>query len=226
MRHFGAFGRKRLVVIGQGGFRVQTQVELVAPAEIEAGAAQRVVAQLGGRVALGQVSRVGGEFVGNDADFHVVPIGQAEMFLGRDVAEHRAAEPSDHGGANAAGDMIVTGGDVGGERPQRVEGGFAAFFQLLFHVHLDLVHRHVAGAFDHHLAIMFPGDLGEFAQGFEFGKLGAIVRVRNGAGAQAVTQREAHIIGSHDLADLAEVGVEEVFLVVRQAPFRHDRAAA
>jgi hypothetical protein len=39
------------------------------------------------------------------------------------------------------------------ERPQGVEGRLAAGGQLLVHILLDLVHRHMAGAFDHHLHV-------------------------------------------------------------------------
>ena len=61
------------------------------------------------------------------------------MFLGRDVAEHRAAVPTDH----AAGDVVVAGRDVGGERPERVERRFVTPLELLGHVFLDHVHGHV-----------------------------------------------------------------------------------
>ena len=36
------------------------------------------------------------------------------MFLWSDIAEHRAAIPADHGGPDAASDVIVAGGDIGG----------------------------------------------------------------------------------------------------------------
>ena len=45
-------------------------------------------------------------------------------------------------------------------------------------------------------------------------------------GPQAVAERERHVVGAHDFADLAEARVEEVLLVVREAPLRHDRSAA
>ncbi len=126
---------------------------------------------------------MGGDLVGDDADFHIVAVGQAEMFLRRDVAEHGRAEPADHRGANAGGDVVIAGGDVRGERPEGVEGGFAADLQLLLHVDLDLVHRHVAGAFDHDLAALVPCDFRELAQGVEFGELRGVVGVGDGAGA-------------------------------------------
>ena len=52
-------------------------------------------------MALGQIGGVRGDFVGDDAVFHVLLVRQAEMFLGRDVAKHRAAVPADHRRADA-----------------------------------------------------------------------------------------------------------------------------
>jgi hypothetical protein len=84
----------------------------------------------------------------------------------------------------------------------------------------------MAGAFDHHLHVVLPGDLGQFAEGLQFAELGFVVGVVDRAGAQAVAEREGDVVGLHDFADLLEVRVEEAFLVVRQAPLGHDRAAA
>jgi len=53
--HLGAFLGQGLVVEFPGLVRVQAQVELVFPAEFEAGLAQGVVPDLGAGVALGQV---------------------------------------------------------------------------------------------------------------------------------------------------------------------------
>ena len=84
----------------------------------------------------------------------------------------------------------------------------------------------MAGAFDHHLHVVALRDLVEFAQRFQFGELRRVVGVGNRAGAQAVAQRERHVILLQKLADLLEMRVEEIFLVMRQAPFGQDRAAA
>ena len=73
---------------------------------------------------------------------------------------------------------------------------------------------------------VLPGDLGQLAQGLQLGELGRVVGVGDAAGAQAVAQREGDVVGPHDLADVVEVLVEEVLLVVGQAPLGHDRAAA
>ncbi len=84
----------------------------------------------------------------------------------------------------------------------------------------------MARPFDHHLAAVLPGDLGQLAQGLQLGELGAVVGVGEAAGAQAVAQREGDVIGAADVADLLEMLVEEALLVMRQAPLGHDRTAA
>src|SRR6187551_1743327 len=47
VRGLGAFRREGLVVVLLGGVGIEAEVELVAPAELEAGFRQRVVAHLG-----------------------------------------------------------------------------------------------------------------------------------------------------------------------------------
>src|SRR3546814_6426597 len=84
--------------------------------------------------------------------------------------------------------MVVARRDIGCEWPERVEGRLAARLQLLGHILLDLVHRHVAGAFDHHLDVLCPGALGQLAQRVEFGELRFVIGVGNTAGAQAVAE--------------------------------------
>ena len=177
-------------------------------------------------MSLGQIAGVGGDLVGDHAGAHVVTIGQAEVFFRRDVAEHRTAVPADDGGANAAGDVVVAGGDVGRERPERVERSLVAPFELFLHVLRDHVHGHVAGAFVHDLHAARPGAFGEFALGFEFAELGFVVGVGDGAGAQAVTDGERHVVGGHDVADVVPVRVEEILFVMRETPLRHDRTTA
>ena len=121
--------------------------------------------------------------------------------------------------------MVVPGGHVHGQGPERVEGGALAHLLLEVDVLLDLVHRDVPGALDHDLDVVAPGHLGELAQGAQLGELGLVVGVGDGAGAEAVPQREGNVVGGHDLAQLLEVGVEEVLLVVGQAPGGEDAAA-
>jgi hypothetical protein len=125
---------------------------------------------------------VGGDLVGDDALLHVFLVGQAEVLLRRDVAEHRSAVPADHGRADRAGDVVVAGREVGHQRAQRVERRLVAELLLLLHLELDLVHRDVARAFDHHLHVVIPGDARQFAQRFQFGELGLVAGVGQRAG--------------------------------------------
>ena len=74
---------------------------------------------------------VGGELVGDEADLDLILVRRVEVLLGRDVAEHGATIPIDHGGADTAGDVVIAGGDVGGEWAEGVERRFVAPFELL-----------------------------------------------------------------------------------------------
>ena len=177
-------------------------------------------------MALGEIGGVGGELVGDDTFLDVVLVRQPQVFLGRHVAEHGRAVPADHRRADAAGDVVVARRDVGGQRPQGVERGFLAVFELQVHVLLDQVHRHVARPFDDGLHVVLPGDLGEFAQRLQFAQLRFVIGVVDRARTQAVAEAEGDVVGLHDVADFLEVGVEEAFLVVCQAPLGHDRTAA
>ena len=128
-------------------------------------------------MALGQIRGMCGDAIGDHAGLHIVAIGKAQMLLGRDIAEHGAAEPADHRRPDGRGDMVIARRHIGGQRPQGIERRLVASRQLAVHIFLDLVHRHMAGAFDHHLHIMLLRDLVEFAQCFQFSELGRIVGV-------------------------------------------------
>ena len=78
-----------------------------------------------------------------------------------------------------AGDVIVAGRDVGGERAERVERRFVAPLELFLHVLLDHVHGNMARAFVHHLHMLFPRALGQLALRVKFGELRFVIRVRD-----------------------------------------------
>ena len=84
----------------------------------------------------------------------------------------------------------------------------------------------MAWALVHDLAVHFPGQAGQLALGAQLGKLRLVVCVGNGAGAQAVAETEGDVVGAHDFAHLAEMGVKEILLVMGQAPLGQERAAA
>ena len=169
---------------------------------------------------------MGGNLVGDDALAHIVLVGQGEVLLRGDVAEHGRAEPADHGRADGGGDVVVGGRDVDGERSERVERRVVAPLLLEFHVLLDFVHRHVAGAFDEHLHVLLPGAEAEFAHHLQLAELGLVVGVVGAARTQPVADADRDIVLGEDVADLVPVGVEEVLFVVVAHPLGHDAAAA
>ena len=226
MGRLGSFLRQGLVVEFAGGDRIQTQVELILPTELEARLAQGVIAVLGTGMSLGQIRGVGGDLVRDDPILDVLLVGQAQVFFGRHVAQHRAAIPTNHRRSDAAGDVVIARGDVGRERTQGVEGGLMAPFQLLGHVLLDHVHGHMSGSLVHHLNAMLPGALGEFTLDLQLSELRVVVGIGNGARPQAVADAEADVVSGHDLANFIPVGVEEILAMMGQAPLGQDAAAA
>jgi len=111
VRGLGAVLRQGFVVELARGHGVEGEVELIFPAEFKARLGDGIVAVLRAGMTFGQVRRVRRDLVGDDAVFHVLLVRQAEVFLGRHVAEHRAAIPADHRRADAAGDAVVAGRD-------------------------------------------------------------------------------------------------------------------
>src|SRR5699024_8959830 len=128
--------------------------------ELETCLGQFVVPLLCPGVTLGDVRGVRGQFVGDHTRLDVVPVGQTQVLLRGDIAKHRGAVPTDLGGPDRRGDVVITGGHVGGERAEGVERGLPAEFLLQRHVLLDLVHGDMAGTFDHHLYVVGTGDVG------------------------------------------------------------------
>ena len=217
VRQLRAVLRQRLVVELARLVRIEAEVELVLPAELEARLRQRIVADLRAGWPLARSAAWAATLYAMMPSLTSVLFGKAEVLLRRHVAEHRGAVPADHRRADRAGDVVVAGRDVGGERPQRVERRLAAQPQLLLHVVLDQVHRHVAGPFDHRLHVVLPRDLRELAQRRELGHLRLVVRVVARARPQPVAERERDVVRLHDLADVLEMRVEEALAVVREA---------
>ena len=77
MRSFGTFGWKCFVVEINGSGRVESERELVAPAEFETGLRDGIVTFLRGRVTLGEVCGVGSDFIGDHSFTNIVAIGEA-----------------------------------------------------------------------------------------------------------------------------------------------------
>ena len=118
MRLLGIGMRQGQVMVGAGLVRVKGEIELILPAKLKAGLGQRVVAQLGAGVPLGQVCRMGSQLVGHHALTHVFLIRQAQVFLAGHIAEHGAASLGNDGTTQRPGDVVITGGNIGGQRPE------------------------------------------------------------------------------------------------------------
>jgi len=82
VRGFCAVGGKSFVVEFLRLVRIERQVELVVPAELEARLGECVVALLRARMAFGEVCGVRGDLVGDDALADVVAIGRPRCSLG------------------------------------------------------------------------------------------------------------------------------------------------
>ncbi len=213
-------------MLGLGRLGVEREAELLVPVEGVAGAAQGVVVVARAGTVSRHVGGVGGDLVRDDAGAHVVGVGEAEVLGGRDVAEHRGAVPTGQRRADGRGDVIVARRDVGGERPQHVEGRLEAGLLLDAHVHLDLVHRDVAGAFDHHLHVVLPCLLRQVTQHSQLGELRLVGRVGEAAGSQRVAQAEADVVLLENFAKLVEMREPRVFAAGGHHPLRHDCPAA
>ncbi len=150
------------------------------------------------------VRRMRGNLVGNDSGPHVILVGQAEVLFRRDIAEHGSSIPADHRSTDGRSDVIIPGGDVGDQRPERIERSFVTKLVFLFHLHLDLIQGNVAGALDHHLDVVLPGLFGQIPQRLQLGELRLVAGVGNATRAQAVAEREAYIVFREDLADILE----------------------
>ena len=94
VRGLCAFLRQRLVVEFSGRDGIEREIELIFPPEFKPRFGEGIVPILRAGMAFGEVGGVRGDLVGDDAVFHVLLVWQAEVFLGRDVAEHRAARAS------------------------------------------------------------------------------------------------------------------------------------
>src|SRR5262245_52032446 len=92
----GAFLRQRLVVKLARELRIERKVELVFPSKLKASLRERIVPVLRAGMTLRQIGRVSRNLVRDHAVLYVLLVGQPEMLLWRDVAQHRSAKPSDH----------------------------------------------------------------------------------------------------------------------------------
>mmetsp|Transcript_44052 Transcript_44052/g.82364 ORF Transcript_44052/g.82364 Transcript_44052/m.82364 type:complete len:541 (-) Transcript_44052:47-1669(-) len=177
-------------------------------------------------MALRKIGRVGGDAVGNESSLHVLPVRQAQVLLGSDIAEHGSPHGPNVGSPNCAGDVVVARGDVRSQRSQGVERGLMAPFELLPHVLRNLVERYMAWPFIHHLDALGPGPLRQLTLDLKLAKLGFVIGILDAARTKAVTNAQGHVVLLADVQDVIPVLVRKVLLVFGDAKFGVDGAAA
>jgi hypothetical protein len=122
--------------------------------------------------------------------------------------------------------VIVARGDVGDERAEDIERRAVADPFLEAHVHLDLVERHVARAFDHDLDAGLSRALDQLAQGQQLLDLRPVGRVEYGTRSEPVPQAERHVVAMSDLEKAIEPGIEGVLFPVVEHPGDEESPAA
>ena len=160
-----------VVILGQAGVTdglcglgVEGTGELCVPVQHTAGVAHLVVDVPGVGDALGDVGGVGGDLGGHDALLDVVHIGQSQMLGGGDIAQESRTAHGCDSAADGSGDVVITGGNVGDDGAEDIEGRAHADGLLDLHVGGDLIQGHMARAFHHDLNIVRPSPLGQLAQ--------------------------------------------------------------
>mmetsp|Transcript_33447 Transcript_33447/g.99629 ORF Transcript_33447/g.99629 Transcript_33447/m.99629 type:complete len:676 (+) Transcript_33447:411-2438(+) len=226
MTGLGGIGVEGLVVEGTGGDGIEGQVELIVPTEFESGLGEGVVPILRAREALGEVGSVSGDLVGDDAGLDVIAVGEAEMLLGGDVAQHGGTEGGNVGSANGRSDVIVPGSNVGSERSEGVERRLIAPLELIPHVLGDLVKGHVSRTLVHDLHVLLPRAAGQFSLGEELGELRLVVGVVDRSGTESVTDGKGNVVLGANVENVVPVLVGEILPVMEDVPLGMDGSAA
>ena len=76
------------------GLGIEREAELLVPVEMEPCPAERVVAIAGAGPMPSQIGGVRGDFIGDHSLADVIDLGQAQVLLGSDIAEHARAVPA------------------------------------------------------------------------------------------------------------------------------------
>ena len=223
---FVALFWQRFIVHGASGFGIERELELLFPVELVAGIAEGVVAVPGAGTMARNVCSVRGNLVGDNAVLHVFLVGQAEVLLRRDVAEHGCAVPADHGGADRRRNVVVARRDVGDERAQSVERCFVAELLLFLDLLFDLVERNMPGPSIMTCTSYSQAFLVSSPRVSSSANCASIAGVGDASRTQSIAEGKAHIVLRENLADVVKTFVEKVLLVVVRHPLGQNRAAA
>src|SRR5690606_11549777 len=115
-----AFLRQGFVMISPGRFGIEREVGLIFPPKFESRFAEGIVAMLSSRMALRQISGVGRNFVGNHSLLNILLVWQSQMLFWRHIAEHGAAVPPNHRGADSTRNMVIARCDISRQGAKRI----------------------------------------------------------------------------------------------------------
>ena len=208
-----------------GCFRINGFFPLGFPVQLAAGVRHAVILFPRVRNAFGNIRRVGRDLAGNDALFHIVHVGQRQMFRRRNIAQKCRPAHSRHRAADRCGDVIVARSNIRDQRPQHIKRRALADGLLYFHVGRDLVQGHMTRPFHHHLHVFFPGPLGQFAQTHQLFDLALIRGIRQTARTAGVPQADGHIMFPADFQDLIIVFIKRIFFPRHAHPGKDETAA-
>ena len=100
-------------MISLRGLRVEGERKLVIPAEFKAGLTHGIVPGACAWMPFGDIRGMRRNFIGNDACLYIIAVGQSQVLLRRDIAQHGCTTHCDMGGTDGGSDVIIARGDIG-----------------------------------------------------------------------------------------------------------------
>ena len=128
--------------------------------------------------------------------------------------------------ADGRGDVVIAGGNICYQGPQYIKRCAVAECFLNFHICGNLIHGHVAGAFNHYLHILRPCALCQLPKGNQLLNLCRIGCIRKTAGAAGIPKAHGDIIFPTDIQNFIVMLIKRVFVACHFHPCKHDGAAA
>ena len=148
------------------------------------------------------------------------------MFCRCYVAEERSAGCSGDCASDRRGYMIISRSNVCYKRSEHVERSTMAQCFLDFHICCNLVHRHMARAFDHYLNVFLPCTFCQFSKRDQFFNLCSVCSICNTAGTACITETHSNVIFLTDIENFIIMLIERIFLSGHFHPGEHDRSTA
>ena len=97
---------------------------------------------------------------GDDPLPHIFYRWQSQMLCRGDIAEEIGSRRCSYCPSDGGGDVVVSGGNIGGQGSQHIEGCPPAKGFLKLNIKDYLIQRDMAGTFNHYLHILVKGVAG------------------------------------------------------------------